>query len=65
MPQPKKSEANKFSKHLQVCLKPDYANAFELYAKEQHEGNCSAAARQVLKEHLTARGYLKQEEPAA
>ncbi len=62
MPQPKKAVENKFSKHLQVCLKPDYANAFELYAKEQHEGNQSAAARQVLKEHLTAWGYLKEEE---
>ena len=62
MPQPKKTEENKFSTHLQVCLKPDYANAFREYAEEQHKGNQSAAARQVLKEHLTACGYLKEEE---
>ena len=65
MPQPKKAVENKFSKHLQVCLKPDYADAFEAYAKERHEGNCSAAARAVLREHLTATGYLADKESAA
>ena len=61
MAQPKKTEEEMFSTHLQVCLKPDFASAFREYADEEHDGNQSAAAREVLREYLLDMGYMKDE----
>ena len=47
-----------WSHHVQALVTEDVNNAVRTYAKEEHNGSISTAARVALMDHLKAKGYL-------